>query len=367
MSGVEFESLWGALPHPCLLITPEGTIDVVNSAAENQFLSSKRQLIGQSLAHFIGSDSAVLEIVTQIQAGAVSVNQHITGMSWLERQVPVSTVQGCTVDGHPGYVLLLFHTPGLSEKLDRSLAHRSAARSVTGMAAMLAHEIRNPLAGIAGAAQFLAMSLSEEDQEMTTLIEEEARRIGKLVERFEQFGDMRPATRSEVNVHDVLDKAKRSAQAGYAKHHRFVEEYDPSLPSTTGDPLQLLQVFQNLIKNAAEAIGPNPGVVTLRTEFQPGIKMVLPGRESESLPLKITVSDTGPGISEELLDDIFEPFVSSKSNGSGLGLSLVSKILANHGGIVEYQRTAKRTDFQVMLPVWRASGPAEKEIEWTAQ
>lgn len=350
-----YEALWEALPFPALLIASDGTIAVVNSAAENQLLTSTRQMKSQPLSVFVGHDSPILEVVKQIQNGAVSVMQHVAALHWLDRQVALTMVQGCPVDGVDGGVLLLLHTTGLAEKLDRSLSYRTAARSVTGMASMLAHEIRNPIAGITGAAQLLSMELSAEDQEMTTLIEEEARRIGKLVERFEQFGDMRPALKQSVNIHDVLDRAKRAAQAGHAAHHHFVEDYDPSLPPTAGDPVQLLQVFQNLIKNASEAMGPNRGVITLKTEFTPGIKLLLPGRESESLPLKITISDTGAGISEDLVDDIFDPFVSSKANGSGLGLALVSKILTSHGGIIEYKRIEDRTDFQIVLPVWRMS------------
>ncbi len=364
---VNFEVLWGALPHPGLLIAEDGTIAVVNSAAENQLLTSTRQMIGEQLSSFVGDDSPLLDVVLQVRAGAVSVMQHIVALSWLDRKVPLTIVQGCPVDTMPGAVLLLLNAPGIAEKLDRSMSYRTAARSVSGMAAMLAHEIRNPLAGISGAAQLLAMGLSAEDQEITTLIEEETQRIGKLVERFEQFGDMRPTTKQDVNVHDVLDKAKRAAVAGFASQHRFVEDYDPSLPETAGDPEQLLQVFQNLLKNAAEAIGAQPGLITLKTEFRPGIKMMMPGRKSESLPLMITVSDSGPGIPADLVDDVFDPFVTSKSNGSGLGLSLVSKILSNHGGIIEYQRNSDRTEFRIMLPVWRDLNRAQKEAVWTEQ
>jgi len=367
MTAVEFEVLWGALPHPGLLITPDGTIAVANSAAENQLLTSTRQMLGEPLTNFVGQDSPLLDVIQQVNIGAVSVMQHVAALSWLDRRVPLTIVQGCPVHTMPGSVLLLLNAPGIAEKLDRSMSYRTAARSVSGMAAMLAHEIRNPLAGISGAAQLLAMGLSAEDQEITTLIEEEAQRIGKLVERFEQFGDMRPASKRDVNVHDVLDKAKRAAVAGYASQHRFVEDYDPSLPETAGDPEQLLQVFQNLLKNAAEAMGSHSGLITLKTEFKPGIKMMMPGRKSESLPLMITVSDTGPGIPADLVDDIFDPFVTSKSNGTGLGLSLVSKILTNHGGIIEYQRNGDRTEFRIMLPVWRDVQKAQKGTAWTEQ
>jgi two-component system, NtrC family, nitrogen regulation sensor histidine kinase GlnL len=224
---------------------------------------------------------------------------------------------------------------------------------VTGMAAMLAHEIRNPLAGITGAAQLLEMSLSDSERELTGLIQEEAARIGKLVDRVEQFGDLRPAQRQALNIHDVIDRARRSAAAGFAAHARFTEEFDPSLPPTSGDPDQLLQVFQNLLKNAGEAIPKVGGVIGISTAYRPGVRVTSPGGRSESLPLLVTVTDNGPGIPETLIRDIFDPFVSSKANGSGLGLSLVSKFISDHGGAIECDSRPGRTRFQIRLPVWK--------------
>ena len=168
----------------------------------------------------------------------------------------------------------------------------------------------------------------------------------------EQFGDLRPALRRPINIHDVLDRARRSAQAGFAAHARFSEEFDPSLPPASGDPDQLLQVFQNLLKNAAEAIPRVGGTIAIGTAYRPGVKLSRPGGKSESLPLLVTITDNGPGIPENLVRDIFDPFVSSKENGTGLGLSLVSKIISDHGGVVECDSRPGRTRFLVRLPVW---------------
>jgi two-component system nitrogen regulation sensor histidine kinase GlnL len=225
---------------------------------------------------------------------------------------------------------------------------------------MLAHEIRNPLAGISGAAQLLEMGLGDSDRELTGLIQAEAARIGKLVDRVEQFGDLRPAQRRPLNVHDVLDRARRAAQAGFAAHVRFGEDYDPSLPPTAGDPDQLLQVFQNLLKNAAEAVPRVGGTIGIATGFSPGVKLVRPGRKSESVPLLVTITDNGPGIPESLILDVFAPFVSSKVNGSGLGLALVSKFVADHGGVVECDSRPGRTRFRVRLPVWQGETDSEE-------
>ena len=166
----------------------------------------------------------------------------------------------------------------------------------------------------------------------------------KLVERMELFGDERPIQREPVNVHDVLDHVKRLAQSGFARHIRFVENYDPSLPPVLGNRDQLVQVFLNLVKNAAEAIGDHAidGEIMLTTAFRPGIRMQHAGvAASGRLPLEFTVRDNGPGVPPDLLPHLFDPFVTTKAQGTGLGLALVAKIIGDHGGIVECDPVAR--------------------------
>ncbi|MBE9475733.1 MAG: hypothetical protein IME92_01225 [Proteobacteria bacterium] len=158
-----------------------------------------------------------------------------------------------------------------------------------------------------------------------------------------------------MNIHDILDRAQRAAQAGYGADIVFTVDYDPSLPDVSGDADQLLQVFQNLIKNAAEAIGGKRGTIKMRTSYNSGVKLVMQGHKSQNLPLKIEIIDNGCGVPDNLIADIFDPFVTSKSNGTGLGLSLVSKIIAAHGGMVECSHADGRTSFCVRLPIWRKS------------
>ncbi|MEM6465096.1 MAG: ATP-binding protein [Pseudomonadota bacterium] len=348
------DPLWGAIPYPAVLVDQDDKIVFANNATEVFGSTSLRQMQGKDLGRYVGAESTVVDMVQQARSGAVSIVQYNVEISWRERSVDVFTVHASQLQDQTGRVLLLFHPRGLAEQMDRSLTHRSAARSVTGMASMLAHEIRNPLAGIAGAAQLLSMNLGDSEQELTTVIQDEATRIGKLVERVEQFGDIRPAQRNEVNIHDVLDRARRAASAGFASHVKFREDYDPSLPSTVGDGDQLLQVFQNLFKNASEAVPKVGGYIQIKTGYRPGVKLSLPGGRSESLPLMVSVRDNGSGIPSNLISDIFDPFVSSKANGTGLGLALVSKIMADHGGVVECDSEPGRTIFTLRLPVWHA-------------
>lgn len=362
------EQIWGALPIPAFLIDSESCIAEVNAAGEGFVGASARSLRGKPLAQFTGASSTVLEVVAQARERAVSVLQYDIEIGWADKLHRLATLQANRLAVGSSDVLLLMHPRGLAEKMDRSLGARTAARSVTGMAAMLAHEIRNPLAGITGAAQLLAMSLDDADRELTQLIEDESQRIGKLVERVEQFGDLRPTVLKPVNIHDVLQRAATSARAGFAAQVRLREEYDPSLPPTPADPDQLLQVFQNLLKNAAEAVPPVGGVITIRTAFRPGVKLTMPGTRGIGMPLEVLVIDNGKGIPPDLQEHIFDPFVSSKVNGTGLGLSLVSKVLSDMGGMIECESVAGRTIFQVRLPIWQGDDTENSDsIETEAQ
>jgi two-component system nitrogen regulation sensor histidine kinase GlnL len=225
------------------------------------------------------------------------------------------------------------------------------------MAAVLAHEIKNPLSGIRGAAQLLEAGAAEEDRPLAQLITDETDRIRDLVDRMEVFGDERPLSREAVNIHTVLDHVRRIALAGFARNIAISQIYDPSLPSVPGNRDKLIQAFLNLVKNSAEAIGDRPdGQITLSTAFRPGLRMRLANSDaSVGLPLEICVSDNGDGVPADMKQSLFEPFVTSKTKGSGLGLALVAKIIGDHGGVIECDSRARHTTFRTLLPMYQPS------------
>ena len=255
------------------------------------------------------------------------------------------------LSGAPGTMILLISPRELAGRMTQSHSVKSAAKSAIGMAEMLAHEIKNPLAGITGAAQLLSMNLAAEDLELTDLIVAESRRIVKLLEQVEQFGNLSEPDRREVNIHDVLDRARRSALLGFGADMTIVEDYDPSLPLAHGDPDQLLQVVLNLLKNASEAAGPEGGTIRLRSYYEHSFRLRRSDGSGQSLPLQIEIIDDGPGLPQDIKGDIFDPFVSGKDNGTGLGLALVSKIISDHDGWIAVDSVPGRTVFRISLPL----------------
>jgi len=354
----DFALVWNSLPSPGLTLDGGQTVSAVNTAAEGFFAASERHLIGRPVGELVGGDSRMAALIRQVARKSVQMVEYDIEISLPDRPTRLVDVHAAPIHQGPGGVVVLIHPRAIAASMDRSLSHRNAARSVAGMSAMLAHEVKNPLAGISGAAQLIEMNGGEATRELAELIREEAERIGALMRRVEQFGEIGPPIRQAVNIHDVLDRACRAARAGFAGHLRFVEDYDPSLPPTFADADQLMQAVINLLKNASEAAPEVGGMIGVRTAYRAGMKVVTPSGRRESLPLEIAITDNGPGVPEDIQGHIFEPFVSSKTRGSGLGLSLVSKIVADHGGVISCESEPGNTRFRLLLPV-AAEGTAD--------
>ncbi|MBP0481902.1 two-component system sensor histidine kinase NtrB [Sagittula salina] len=356
--GSEEMTIWNSLPVPAILIDPRERIAELNPAAEGFLNNSAKWLQGQPIWDRLAVDAPLEESLARARDHGTPLFVNDVDVGTGSRPPLVCNLQIAPLAGREGWMVMLISPRELAGRMTQSHSVKSAAKSAIGMAEMLAHEIKNPLAGITGAAQLLSMGISKEDQEFTDLIVEETRRIVKLLEQVEQFGNLSAPDRREVNIHDVLDRARRSALLGFGAHMKIVEDYDPSLPMAWGDPDQLLQVVLNLVKNASEAADPiSGGTITLHTYYEHSFRLRRADGSGQTLPLQIEIIDNGPGLPEAIKGDIFDPFVSGRENGTGLGLALVSKIISDHDGWISVDSVPGRTVFRMSLP----RAPREKK------
>jgi two-component system nitrogen regulation sensor histidine kinase GlnL len=348
---VSTEVLINALPDPLLVVDQSDRIRFANLAAEQFFQSSAKVLQEHGLNEVVPFDSPLVALVGQVRARGSSVSEYGLVIATPRIGVHNVDVQISPVAEEPSLLVVTLRERGIASKIDHQLLHRGTNRSIVSMAAVLAHEIKNPLSGIRGAAQLVESAVGSEDKALLRLICEETDRIVALVDRMEVFSDPRPIERVPINIHEVLEHVRRIAENGFARGVKFSELYDPSLPPVQGDRNLLIQVFLNLAKNAAEALPEDGGEITLTTAYRHGVRVAVPGtRERMNLPLEICVIDNGSGVPDDLQSHLFDPFVTTKPGGTGLGLALVAKIVGDHGGIIECDSVPRRTVFRVLLP-----------------
>ncbi len=347
-----------AMPNPLFIVGADDRIMLANGAAEDFFQASFMMLQKYPVDELFPFSSPAMEAITKVRDEGGVVNEYAISVGTprfgSERIVDLQTTG---LADRPGVVLVTVIRQSMAQKFDLQLSHRGAARSVSGMASMLAHEIKNPLSGIRGAAQLLEPSLNEQDRSLARLICDETERIRTLVDQMEVFSDERPLERKSINIHVVLERVKQLIVASKYDNIVLAEEYDPSLPAVSGNHDQLVQVFLNLCKNAVEAMEQFGGTLLMTTAFRPGVRLGVPGSNVRiSLPLEVCIHDEGEGVPADMRPHIFDPFISSKVQGKGLGLALVAKIVRDHGGMVECIDRERGTTFRVLLPL-------EKQLE----
>src|SRR5579863_3410024 len=350
-----------ALPEPLLVVDADDRVCFVNAAAEQLFDTGAATLVGTNLGAMLPQDGPLFALIAGVRETGHSVSEYGVTLETPRLPARFVDIQAAPLSEARDRVLLTFQERSIANKIDRQLTHRNAARSVTAMASMLAHEVKNPLSGIRGAAQLIEQNAGPADRELTRLICDEADRICALVDRMDVFSDQRPLERSAINIHEVMERVRRAAGSGFARHVRFIEDYDPSLPPVHGNRDLLIQVFLNLVKNAAEAVAAQGGEIHIVTAYQHSVRLAVAGSDSRvHLPLVVSIVDNGEGIPDELGQHLFDPFVSTKHNGSGLGLALVAKVIGDHGGIVEFESQPRRTVFRVCLPIAPRAGTSRE-------
>ncbi len=344
------EPIWASLPVPALLLDADDQIVDMNPACEDFLGASARSTKGTIVWQRLDVEQTVQDGLNRMRANRAPLFVNDVEIRKWDKVPSQCTLQMAPVVGQDNMYLLVISPREFASQLTFSNSARLAVKSAIGMAELLAHEIKNPLAGIIGAAQLLSMKIGLEAFELSDHIVNESRRIEKLLQQVEQFGDLSSPNFQSTNIHDVLARVRQSALLGFGSHVQIAEEYDPSLPLARCDPDQMVQVFLNLMKNSAEVVSTESGRITIRTFFEHSYSSRRNDGSQQSLPLHVELIDNGPGISDKIKSEMFNPFVSSKKNGSGLGLALVSKIIADHDGWIAVSSRPGKTVFRVSLP-----------------
>ena len=347
--------IFAILPNPVFVLDRDDQFIYLNQAAEIFFQSSQMMLLGTSLTSLIPADSNFLSMVSRARTQVTSVGDQGVEFAGPKIGLKLINVQITPFGDTEPRLLVCIQERALAERLRGQSLFRGAARSIAAMAALLAHEVKNPLAGIKGAAQLLEADLDVNGdvngQSLTRMIVEESDRVAALLDRMEGFAGGANLVLAPVNIHEILDHCLNLAQASYGAHTTIRRSYDPSLPLVNGHRDLLIQAFINMIKNASEATDSN-GEIVIKTSYSQGRRLTFAAVDGGSYaPVQVEIIDNGAGISEELRDHIFDPFVSGRSGGSGLGLTMVASVIADHGAMIDVESVPGQTVFRMNFPV----------------
>ena len=351
MTEMYLDKIWSSIPAPLILIDGEDLIFAINPAAELLFNVSNRNIKG---SHFSSRlvlnnfliDSLLVVRTSQTKAYVSNTNIEIVGRSNIECNIQLSILTDTT-----DFILIGLDIREMDHRTGKVFDGLEASHPTIGLVEMLSHEVKNPLAGIIGAAQLLSMNLSQKDNKLIDLIVEESRRIEETLNHVGQFGKFKPISKKSENIHLILDRARKIASYSFASNVVIKEKYDPSLPNVLGDFDLLLRTFLNIFKNSVEASKNGSVIIEVRTFYENLMSIKNNRGERIPAPLNIEIRDNGKGFSKKILAKAFQPFVSSKTNGSGLGLALVSRIIREHNGWISIKSNPGDTVIRISLPI----------------
>lgn len=344
-----------AMPFAVIGLSRRDTVSFVNPAAETLLQRSAPLLRGRPLTDLLPEDSPLLDFINRArrEGGVMSARSVRIASPHIS---PVDLDVSASPDGEDGGMVLTFLPISRNPGDDKNAEVNAFAQ----IARMLGHEVKNPLAGIVGAAQLLARQARDEQQPLLSLIREEGARIERIVDRFTAFETFFSPRTRVTNVHIVLDSVIDLAKASFGASARFELLYDPSLPEIDVDPDHLHEAALNLVKNAVEAVGGGKQArISVATRYRAGFRFA--GRDGPRArgALEISVTDNGPGVPETTVARVFEPFFTTKSGGAGIGLAVVAEIMQAHGGFVVLDNSATGASLRLLFPIARQKGAAK--------
>ncbi len=354
-AGPDAQRQLASLPLAVLLLAPGQTIASANPAAEQFFGQSVRRLAGRKLLDTLSFDEPHLaerlgDSETPVSAREIDVT--VAGMGTRRLDVTFTPIAD-----EPGWQMITLHDSSAAEAMgdDPGAGENAVLRAPE----ILAHEIKNPLAGIRGAAQLLARKVGQGDRALTSLIADEVDRIAKLIDQMQTLSRRTTSSLEPCNLHEAVRRASAVIAAAGGPVSRIEEEFDPSLPPLMGNSDALVQVLINLLSNAREACSEadKPRIV-VRTRFASGLQLHSTGSgKPVRLPIELRVSDNGPGIDPAMREHVFEPFVTTKKSGQGLGLALVRKLVREMNGRITHDRddAGGWTHFRLHMPLAQES------------
>ncbi|ABB32781.1 signal transduction histidine kinase, nitrogen specific, NtrB [Geobacter metallireducens RCH3] len=339
-----------------IVIDLGGRITLMNPAAEEIIAISRRQAMGHPFAALLGSQEILVDMVAKTAATGMTISDNENIVIRKAKQltpVAVTTFPLLRQDGEPiGTILMLRDLTNIRE-LEDAVRHADRLSTLGTLAAGLAHEIKNPLGGIKGAAQLLEMELPPESElrDNVRVVVREVDRVNRIVEELLALSSPRKLQLTKVNLHKILgDIVTLRKRATEGKSVTFQQQFDPSIPPILADEGLLTQLFLNLIKNAVEAVDER-GTIRVASRVLSDYSMT-PKGERRSRMVAVDVRDDGPGIPREQLEQLFTPFFTTKAKGTGLGLAICQKIVTEHRGMLKVESDpGTGTTFTVMLPL----------------